>query len=52
MQAEAADSGGTRHRAAYRLCLAYPDSLAVVAQDGGVKFVHQQAGRVIFWDQL
>lgn len=53
VQAEAADSGGTRHRAAYRLCLADPDSLVVViSQDGGVKFVHQHAGKVIFWDQL
>ncbi|GAB2796534.1 hypothetical protein HNQ93_004352 [Hymenobacter luteus] len=53
VQAEAADQGGTRHRAAYRLCLADPDSLVVVvSQDGGVKFVHQHAGKVIFWDQL
>lgn len=53
VQAEAADSGGTRHRAAYRLCLADPESLAiVVSQDGGVKFVHQHEGKVIVWDQL
>ncbi|MGI4872131.1 MAG: putative sensor domain DACNV-containing protein [Janthinobacterium lividum] len=53
VQAEAADSGGTRHRAAYRLCLAEPASMAiVVSQDGGVRFVHHQAGRVVFWEQL
>ncbi|UYZ63126.1 DNA integrity scanning protein DisA nucleotide-binding domain protein [Hymenobacter weizhouensis] len=53
VQSEAANSGGTRHRAAYRLCLADPDSLAiVVSQDGGVRFVHQHAGRIVFWDQL
>jgi hypothetical protein len=48
-----ADHGGTRHRAAYRLCLAAPDCLAiVVSQDGNVQFVHNQQGRVVFWDQL
>lgn len=53
VQSEAANSGGTRHRAAYRLCLADPDSLViVVSQDGGIKFVHQQAGKVVVWDQL
>ena len=24
----------------------------VVSQDGGVRFVHAQAGKVIFWEQL
>jgi hypothetical protein len=53
VQAEPADSGGTRHRAAYRLCQADPASLVtVVSQDGGVKFVHEHAGQIIFWDQL
>lgn len=34
---------GTPHRAAFRLCLANPASLAsVVSQDGSVKCVHQQ----------
>jgi hypothetical protein len=48
-----ADHGGTRHRAAYRLCLAAPDCLAiVVSQDGNVQFVHNQQGQVVFWDQL
>lgn len=49
----AADHGGTRHRAAYRLCLAAPECLAIViSQDGGVQFVHEQAGQVVVWDQL
>jgi len=53
LQPVPADHGGTRHRAAYRLCLAAPECLAiVVSQDGSVQFVHQQAGKVVFWDQL
>ena len=53
LQPVAVDHGGTRHRAAYRLCLAAPDCLAiVVSQDGNVQFVHNQDGQVIFWDQL
>lgn len=53
LQPVAVDHGGTRHRAAYRVCLAAPDCLAVVvSQDGGVQFVHNQDGRVVFWDQL
>ena len=53
LQPVAVDHGGTRHRAAYRVCLAAPDCLAiVVSQDGGVQFVHSQDERVVFWDQL
>jgi hypothetical protein len=53
LQAVPADHGGTRHRAAYRLCLAAPDCLAIiVSQDGNVQFVHNQDGKVVFWDQL
>lgn len=53
LQAEPADQGGTRHRAAYRLCEAAPACLAVaVSQDGGVQMVHHNAGRIIFWSQL
>ena len=49
LRAEPADQGGTRHRAAYRLCRAEPESMAiVVSQDGGVRFVHAQADKVIF----
>lgn len=52
LQAEEADSGGTRHRAAYRLCQAEADCLVVVvSQDGGAKFVRQQQGQVVFWEQ-
>ncbi len=47
LQAEAADSGGTRHRAAYRLCQAI-----VVSQDDGIRLVRQRAGQVIFWNQV
>ena len=50
LRAEAPDRGGTRHRAAYRFCLAEPASMAIViSQDGAVRFVHQQ---VVFWEQL
>jgi len=53
LRAEAPDQGGTRHRAAYRLCAAEPESMAiVVSQDGGVRFVHAQDGKVVFWEQL
>lgn len=53
VQAEAADSGGTRHRAAYRLCQAEAGCQAiVVSQDGGIRLVRQRAGQVLFWNQL
>jgi hypothetical protein len=53
LQAEAADSGGTRHRAAYRLCQAEAGCQAiVVSQDGGIRLVRQLAERVVFWNQL
>jgi hypothetical protein len=53
LRAEAPDTGGTRHRAAYRLCLTQPDSVAiVVSQDGGVRFIHCQADKIVFWEQL
>ena len=53
LQAEAADSGGTRHRAAYRLCQAAAGCLAiVVSQDGSIRLVRQRAGQVLFWNQL
>lgn len=53
LRPEPLDSGGTRHRAAYRLCLADARCLAVVvSQDGAVKFVRHHEGNVIFWDQL
>lgn len=53
LQPEAADSGGTRHRAAYRLCQAEAGCQAiVVSQDGGIRLVRQRAGQVLFWNQL
>jgi len=53
LQPVPADHGGTRHRAAYRLCLAAPECLAIlVSQDGNVQFVRNQGGKVVFWDQL
>ncbi|HEX6764190.1 MAG TPA: hypothetical protein VF103_01905 [Polyangiaceae bacterium] len=43
---------GTRHRAAYRFVGDHPDGLAiVVSQDGGVSFVANRDGRVVFWEQ-
>ena len=53
LEAVPIDSGGTRHRAAYRLCAADPRCLVVVvSQDGAIKFVRQLEGKVVFWDQL
>ena len=53
LRAEAADSGGTRHRAAYRLSQAEVGCQAiVVSQDGGIRLVRQQAGQVVYWNQL
>jgi hypothetical protein len=49
---EFTESVGTRHRSAYRLCLAVPNTLAiVVSQDGTVRFVTNRAGSVTYWDQ-
>jgi hypothetical protein len=43
---------GARHRSAYRLAGALPGSVAVViSQDGGVRWVCQKGGRVIYWEQ-
>jgi hypothetical protein len=43
---EFTESVGTRHRSAYRLCLALPNTLAiVVSQDGTVRFVTNREGR-------
>lgn len=50
---EAIDGVGTRHRAAYRICAALPDALAiVVSQDGSVRFVRDVEGVVTYWDQV
>jgi hypothetical protein len=50
---ERADDGGTRHRAAYRLSRMHPECMiTVVSQDGSVRYVGNQNGRVIYWDVL
>jgi hypothetical protein len=43
---------GTRHRAAYRFVNDHPQGLAIViSHDGGVSFVANRAGEVVFWEQ-
>jgi hypothetical protein len=43
---------GTRHRAAYRFVHGHPQGLAIViSQDGGVSFVANREGEVVFWEQ-
>jgi len=49
---EDVENVGTRHRAAYRFVNDHPDGLAVViSQDGGVSFVANRDGQVVFWEQ-
>lgn len=49
---ESIENVGTRHRAAYRFALHHPRGLAIVmSQDGGVSFVAQRDGAVVYWDQ-
>ncbi len=49
---EYTESVGTRHRSAYRMCLAVPDAMAIViSQDGAVRFVKNRDGAVTYWDQ-
>ncbi len=49
---EGVEAVGTRHRSAYRLAAAVPDALlAVVFQDGNVRFVANIDGVVTCWDQ-
>jgi hypothetical protein len=51
-QPEEIENVGTRHRAAYRFVNDHPDGLAiVVSQDGGVSFVANREGQVVFWEQ-
>jgi DisA bacterial checkpoint controller nucleotide-binding len=51
-QAEEIENVGTRHRAAYRFVNDHPNGLAVViSQDGGVTFVANRGGQVVFWEQ-
>ena len=43
---------GTRHRAAYRFVSDRPHGLAlVISHDGGVSFVANHEGEVVFWQQ-
>jgi len=52
LQSEAIENVGTRHRAAYRFVNDHPDGLAVaISQDGGVTFVANRDGQVVFWEQ-
>jgi hypothetical protein len=45
---ERADEAGTRHRAAYRLSRQHPGCMiTVVSQDGEVRYVGNQSGKVI-----
>lgn len=49
---EDVENVGTRHRAAYRFAGDHPEGLAlVVSQDGGVTFVANRDGEIVFWDQ-
>jgi hypothetical protein len=49
---ESIENVGTRHRAAYRFALHHPRGLAIViSQDGGVSFVAQREGAVVYWEQ-
>ena len=50
---ERTDLVGTRHNAAYRLCAAYHDALAIViSQDGGTRFMRWRRDAVTYWDQV
>jgi hypothetical protein len=49
---EDVEAVGTRHRAAYRFVHEHPGGLAVViSADGGVSFVANRDGHVVFWEQ-
>jgi hypothetical protein len=52
-RSEPADRSGTRHRSAYRLVSAVPESLAIViSQDGSIRFVTSRDGHVVYWPYL
>jgi hypothetical protein len=52
VKADDVENVGTRHRAAYRFVSDHPDGLAIViSQDGGVSFVANRGGRVVYWQQ-
>ena len=49
----AIDSYGTRHRAAFRFCSSFEDSVTfVVSRDGGVKAVKRVGSEVILWPDI
>jgi len=51
-EADDIENVGTRHRAAYRFAQHHPRGLAiVVSQDGGVSFVANRDGEIVFWEQ-
>lgn len=51
-QLNALEDVGTRHRAAYRFVQEHPEGVAIViSQDGGVSFVANRSGEVVFWEQ-
>lgn len=51
-KADDIENVGTRHRAAYRFVHDHPDALAIViSHDGGVTFVANREGEVVFWEQ-
>jgi DNA integrity scanning protein DisA with diadenylate cyclase activity len=50
---EAADSSGTRHRAAYRLVEGTREAIAVVvSQDGDAHFVAHHNGKLVYWPYI
>jgi hypothetical protein len=51
-EVNAVEDVGTRHRAAYRFVRQHPRGLAIViSHDGGVSFVANREGEVVFWQQ-
>jgi len=52
LRPEDLEAVGTRHRAAYRFVNDHPATLAIViSHDGGVRFVANRDGKVVFWEQ-
>ncbi len=49
---EPTENVGTRHRSVYSLCHRIPEALGIViSQDGNVRFIKRNNGRVIYWEQ-
>jgi len=50
---EPAENSGTRHRAAYRLAAAMPETIVcVISQDETIRFVANRNGNVTYWPYL